>query len=98
MKIKDYFAKKTPKQRIFSVIGFTLIAVLIFFIIKGNIYDSQRRNSAKSDQSNSESSNDSEDQSEIRFHINWLDIAIPAAIFGAYGIHKYREKKREKRL
>lgn len=102
MKLREYWQKKTLKQRIYLCIGLGLILTFLFFVIKGNFFDNRipdnpqisQSESSDREQENSESeSNDSNPQ----FHINWLDIGILAALFTAYGIHKHREKKKERR-
>lgn len=104
-RIREYFAGKTPKQRVLVIIGAILLAVFVFFIIKGNIFD--RRVSDNSPQSVLQSENSSSEETnseqnepadEVAFHINWIDIGVLAVLFTAYGVHKYRQAKREKRL
>ena len=104
-RIREYLAGKTPKQRVLVFIGAALLAVFIFFIIKGNIFDRHISNNPPQSVSHSESSSSEDTNSdqnetteEVKFHINWIDISILAALFTAYGIHKYRKAKREKRL
>lgn len=111
VKLKESFESKTIPQRIRICIGLTLVITFIFFVIKGNFFDtrtttappqetSQSADNGESSPPSQEESNaqsDSKD-SKVRFNISWLDIGILAALFTAYGVHKYREKKREKRL
>lgn len=108
MKINAFekLKEKTIPQKIRICIGLTLVLTFIFFVIKGNFFDertvappqetSQSENSGESSPPQEETNAPSE--SKVRFNISWLDIGILAALFTAYGVHKYREKKREKRL
>lgn len=110
VKLKESFASKTIPQKIRICIGLTLVITFIFFVIKGNFFDertaapspetSQISQSTESSGDGSPPQEDTSTQSsgKVHFNISWLDIGILAALFTAYGIHKYREKKREKRL
>lgn len=110
VKLKESFAKKTIRQKIRICIGLSLLVTFIFFVIKGNFFDtrtspqpselSQVADTTDSGEESSPPQEESNAQSSgnVSFHINWLDIGILAALLTAYGAHKYREKKREKRL
>lgn len=104
---KENFSGKTIPQKIWFCIGALLLLIFLFFIIKGNIFDNRELLASEISQSadrgeNSDSS--AEEQSAqnsdnwARFHISWIDLGVLAALCTAYGVHKYREKKREKRL
>lgn len=104
-RIREYLAGKTPKQRVLIFIGAALLIVFIFFVIKGNLFDKRVSNNPPQSVSQSEDSSSEETNSEqgetdegVKFHINWIDISVLAALAAAYGIHKYRKAKREKRL
>lgn len=106
-KIKENFARKTIRQRIHICIGISLLLIFLFFIIKGNFFDarevpasavSQSADSGESSDSSSEEQGTQNSDNRVRFHINWIDLGALAALCTAYGVHKYREKKREKRL
>ena len=112
-KFKGSFSKKTIRQKIWFCIALTLVLVFLFFIIKGNTYDLWKSSAAQtqkteeyseiSDSVVSEEKTDSAESSDKpqktmpKFNISRLDVGIMIALFGAYGIHKYREKKRERR-
>lgn len=104
--IKEKFAKKTIRQKIRFCIGLTLLLIFLFFIIKGNTYDlwvggntqSQAENVVPGSSDNSDSSTESLPPNKApTFKINWLDAAILAALGTAYGVHKYRENKQNRR-
>lgn len=105
-KFKENFAKKTMRRKILFCIGLSLLLTFLFFVIKGNFFDvrtvPQTETSLSAD--NSENSDSLQEQTtqaqddKVHFHINWIDVGILAALCAAYGVHKYREKKREKRL
>ncbi len=102
-RIREYLAGKTPKQRVLIFIGAALLIVFIFFVIKGNLFDKHVSNNppqsvSQSENSSSEGTNSeqSETAEGVKFHINWIDISVLAALAAAYGIHKYR-KPNEKR-
>ncbi len=88
-RLKSYWESKSVRQRIYLCIVLVLILMFAFFVVKGNIFD---KLSSTPPQDSSKASD------EIHFHISWIDIGVLAAVFGAYGIHKYREKKKGKRL
>ncbi len=99
----EYFSRKSGKQRVFFIIGFILIAVFVFFFIKGNFFDnkSSEQNSEMSisDTSQSEESSNSQIQYEdAEFHISLLDLLILLAIIIIFVIHKIREKIRHRRM
>lgn len=106
-KIKENFAKKTIRQKIYICIGITMMLIFLFFIIKGNFFDagkmpasemSQSADSGESSDSFSEEQSTQNSDKGVRFRINWIDLGALAVLCTAYGVHKYREKKREKRL
>lgn len=106
-KLKESFASKTIPQKIRICIGITLVLTFIFFVIKGNFFDTRAQEASQISQSAESSEESAHPQEEtttpqsdnkLHFNISWLDIGIMAALFTAYGVHKYREKKREKRL
>lgn len=104
-RIREYLAGKTPKQRVLIFIGAALLIVFIFFVIKGNLFDKHVSNNppqsvSQSEGSISEDTNSEQNETaeEVKFHINWIDIGVLVVLFTAYGIHKYRKAKREKRL
>lgn len=105
-KIKENFAKKTIRQKIYFCIGITMLLIFLFFIIKGNFFDKREIPSSEVSQSASAESGESSDEEQstqnsdnrVHLHISWIDIGALAALCTVYGVHKYREKKREKRL
>lgn len=90
IKLRDYWSKKSLKQKILLCIGLILVLTFIFFFVKGNFLD--RQAAADNTTSVSQSESRTEPEAEIQFRINWIDIGILAVLFGAYGIHKFREK------
>lgn len=105
---KENFAKKTIRQKILFCIGTALILTFTFFLIKGNFFDkhttqtdvvSQSEETSGENYSDSENTQTSQTQNNTSgFHINWVDIGILLALCTAYGVHKFRTKKRERRF
>lgn len=107
MKLREYWQKKTLKQRIYLCVGLGFILIFLFFVIKGNFFDKSVPNNLGNSQTETsqfeggESATDDTSQdtdSKIHFRVNWIDIGVLTVLFTAYGIHKYREKKKEKRV
>ncbi len=100
-KFIDYFMKKSVKQRIYLIIGFVLLLVLCFFIIKGNIIDNNQLPNTAGEISSTtvEASADEppDTTSAITFRISLFDVLPLIAVFIAYGIHKFRQAKKERR-
>ena len=98
--LKNYWAGKSVRQRIYLCIVMVLLLIFIFFVVKGNTFDKLTSTPPQTSVSQSSDSGEDSDEpvEEIHFHISWIDIGILGAVFVAYGIHKYREKKKEKRL
>lgn len=98
--LKNYWAGKSVRQRIYLCIVMVLLLTFLFFVVKGNTFDKLVPTSQQT--SVSQSADNGEDSAEtveeIHFHISWIDIGVLGAVFAAYGIHKYRQKKKEKRL
>lgn len=99
----EYFSRKSGKQRVFFIIGFILIAVFVFFFIKGNFFDNkiaaQSSEMSISDTSQSEENSNSQIQYEdAEFHISLLDLLILLVIIIIFVIHKIREKIRHRRM
>lgn len=102
MKLREYWIKKNLKQRIYLCIGTSLVLVFMFFFIKGNFFD-KHISTLTATSETTQSSASAEDKSDENdgFELSdfpWIDVGILAVLFTAYGIHKYREKKRERRL
>lgn len=102
MKLREYWNKKTLKQRIYLCIGMVLVLTFFAFFIKGNFIDNRVSDVPKAETSQSSDSDEETQAAENSgfelSDIPWIDLGILAALFTAYGIHKYREKKRERRL
>lgn len=105
MKLREYWRKKSLKQRIYLCVGLGFILIFLFFAIKGSFFDKRvpdnpqtEISQSESEDSEQENSGSEGEDSEIHFRVNWIDIGVLAVLFTAYGIHKYREKKKEKRL
>lgn len=104
--IKENFAQKTIRQKIRFCIMILLLLTFLFFLIKGNFFDVRESPTSETSQSSysGESYEDSKEEqstqssNKVHFQINWIDIGVLAVLCTAYGVHKYREKKREKRL
>ena len=78
---------KSIKQRIFFCIVLTVMLVFLFFIIKGNFFDTI------------EAAEDAEKtNTDPQFNISFIDIGILLAVVAAYCIHKIREKRKQRRL
>lgn len=93
----EYFSRKSVKQRVYLIIGFVLLLTLCFFIFKGNIIDKPIQTNSSSSVSQESESGTEESSSDIKFHISIIDIAPLCIVTVGYGIHKYRQAKRERR-
>lgn len=102
LKLREYWNKKTLKQRIYLCVGIVLALFFLLFFIKGNFIDSHISDVTKLETSQSSDPNEKAQTAESGgfdlSDIPWIDLGVLAALFTAYGIHKYREKKRERRL
>lgn len=103
MKLREYWSKKSLKQRIYLCIGATLVLVFMFFFIKGNFFDKRISDTSTTTSETTQSSASADDKADEadNFELSdfpWIDVGILVALLAAYGIHKYREKKRERRL
>lgn len=104
--IKENFAQKTIRQKIRICIVLVLLLTFLFFVIKGNFFDTQA-NISDAPTSTSQTSDDESSYNEepsapraknkVRININWIDVGILGVLCIAYGVHKFREKKRERR-
>ncbi len=103
-KIRDYFSEKSGKQRVFIVICFVLLAVFVFFFIKGNFFDNKEPPRDETSVSDTAQSGESSDKTqaaqdnEVKFHINLLDLVILLVVIVLFVIHKIREKIRHRRM
>ena len=99
-RLKEYWAGKSVRQRIYLCIVLVLLLIFLYFIVKGNTFDKLTSTPPQTSISQTSESGEEniETAEEIHFHISWIDIGILTVVFGAYGIHKYREKKKGKRL
>ncbi len=104
-KMREYFAEKSGKQRVLIVICFALIAVFVFFFIKGNFFD--KKETSHDETSVSDTSQAGEDENgnetqvqgyEVEFHISFIDVLILIAIVVLIIIHKIREKIKHRRM
>ena len=94
----DYFPHKSVKQRVYLIIGFVLLLTLCFFIIKGNIVDKPTKQTNTSSSVSQEAESGTEEiPSDFKFHISIIDIAPLCVVTAGYGIHRYRQAKRERR-
>lgn len=105
MKLREYWNKKTLKQRIYLCMGIVLVLTFFAFFIKGNFIDPKSSDAPQAETSYSSDTSSTSEETQTSesggfklSDIPWIDLGVLAALFTAYGIHKYREKKRERRL
>lgn len=80
-KFTEYLAGKSIKQRILLAVGAALLIIFLYFIVKGNAVSAAAADEAPAP----------------TLHISIIDIIPLTAVSVGYGIHKLREKKRERR-
>ncbi len=94
-KITEYLAGKSIRQRILLAVGGALLIIFLFFVVKGNVGSF----APAPDESTAEAA-EAESAEEVpapTLHVGIIDIIPLAAVSAGYGIHKIREKKRERR-
>jgi len=85
-RLREYWLKKSVKQRIYIIIFSVLMITFFICIVKGNIIDPIIN-----------SGSENEHQADIRFHISPVDMGILAVVGTGYVIHKIRKNIKEKR-
>ncbi len=85
-KLREYWLKKSVKQRIYIIIFSVLMIAFFICIVKGNIIDPIINSGSESEQ-----------QADINFHVNPVDIGVLAIVGTGYAIHKIRNNRKEKR-
>ncbi|MGN0679588.1 MAG: hypothetical protein ACI4JS_07995 [Oscillospiraceae bacterium] len=84
MKFKEYWQKKTIKQRVCFCVVVVLMLIFAIFIIKGNFIDN----------------NVSDSSHNVGFQsswTDWIDVGILVVLLIAYGIYKYHTTKHDRR-
>lgn len=102
-RIYAYITGKSVKQRVYICIALTAMITLLVFTVKANFFD--RRTAAEPPQTSvSEYSEGGEGETENtekelpRFKVSLIDAGVLLAVTGSYSVHKFREKKRQRRL
>ena len=101
-KLYNYFIRKSVKQRICICIVVPIMLMLLFFTVKENFFpqDSPQTSVSESAESTEgETANASPTEySPPDFRISIIDSAILIAVITAYTLHKFREKRKQRRL
>lgn len=100
-KLYESFIQRSVRARIGIIIAFVLLLVFCFYIIKANMFNGNSSTEIISEitAETAEAATAEVTESEpLQFHIGILDIVLLVGAFTAYGIHKFREKKREERV
>lgn len=98
-KIYSYITGKSVKQRIYICIALTAVITLAFFTVKANFFDNRQPQTSVSENSeNTEIQTENADNKLPPFKISFIDTGVLLGVVVAYGIHKIREKKRQRRL
>lgn len=92
-KITEYLAGKSIRQRILLAVGGALLIIFLFFVVKGNVGSF----APAPVESTTETAESAEEVPAPTLHVGIIDIIPLAAVSAGYGIHKLREKKRERR-
>lgn len=92
-KITEYLAGKSIRQRILLAVGGALLIIFLFFVVKGNVGSF----APAPDESTAEAAESAEEVPAPTLHVGIIDVIPLAAVSAGYGIHKLREKKRERR-
>ncbi len=86
-KLYTYVKEKSVKQRIFICIVLIAMLTLLFFVIKANFMDIPLETAEETTLTESP-----------QFHIGSIDVGLLLAVIAAYSIHKFREKRKHRRL
>lgn len=104
-KVGEYFSAKPPRQRVLAIIGFVLLAVFVFFLIKGNFFDARKNISSENSYSESgEISDESENEApptqteRAKFHVSVFDIVILVVIGVCFAVKIIRGKIKNRRM
>ncbi len=97
----EYFAAKSVKQKILFIIGVLLLAVFVFFFIKGNFFDNHAKSTETSYSTSQDGASSGDEtqaeQSPPKFRINFFDVGIVVIVIILFVIHKIREKQKFRR-
>lgn len=103
-KLYAYITGKSVKQRICVCIVAAAVITLLAFTIKANFIDKHLGNFPQTEitenigTSEGENSENVPAKNEPQFHISLIDVGVLLAVVTAYGIHKFREKRKQRRL
>lgn len=102
-KLYAYITGKSVKQRICICIVATAMITLLVFTIKANFFDRpvdnpQTEISESIETSEGENSENVPAKNEPQFYISLIDVGVLLVVVTAYCIHKFREKRKQRRL
>lgn len=104
-KLYAYITKKSIKQRICICIVAAAVITLLAFTIKANFIDKPLGNFPQTEitenigTSEGESTESVSAENELpQLRISLIDVGVLLAVVTAYGIHKFREKRKQRRL
>lgn len=101
-KLYAYITGKSVKQRICICIVATAMITLLVFTIKANFFEPvdnpQTEISESIETSEGENSENVPAKNEPQFHISLIDVGVLLVVVTAYSIHKFREKRKQRRM
>lgn len=104
-KLYAYITGKSVKQRICICIVAAAVITLLAFTIKANFIDKPLDNFPQAEitenigTSEGESTESVSAENELpQLRISLIDVGVLLAVVTAYGIHKFREKRKQRRL
>ena len=101
-KLYKYFTGKSVKQRICICIVVPIMLTLLFFTVKENFFPRDRPQTSVSESAeNTEGETEETAPTEYKppdFRISIIDSGILIAVISAYVVHKFREKRKQRRL
>ena len=91
------------KQRICICIVVPLMLTLLFFTVKENFFPQSSSQTSVSESGENNSDEETTDaplteNKPLAFHISLMDSGILIAVITAYIVHKFREKRKQRRL
>lgn len=108
-KLYSYITGKSVRQRVCICIVLTAVITLIVFTVKANFFGKPiADNAPQSEISEMTDTNENavgeepvkapESSEPPQFHISLIDVIVLLAVIIAYCIHKFREKRKQRRL
>lgn len=104
-KLYAYITGKSVKQRICICIVAAAVITLLAFTIKANFIDKPLCNFPQTEITENIGTSEGESTESVsaenklpQLRISLIDVGVLLAVVTAYGIHKFREKRKQRRL